>query len=569
MTPGSRRLAASFAALAGLGLGGCGEAPREAAIFRDRTAGSGIDFIHRNCGAGDKLIVEITCGGVSLLDYDGDGDQDLFCCQGAALPRFEAQGIDLRDRLYRNDGNFRFVDVTDETGASDAGYTYAAMAPDIDGDGDQDLYLCNDGRNTLLRNDGGRFTDVTAAAGALDCDLLTASAAFVDLDRDGDLDCYLCNYLLQARALKRCGADRGGASVRSYCRPAAYPPAPDLLLRNDGGFFVDVTRESLHGETLGSGLAVVPGDYDNDGDVDLFVSNDGLPNYLWRNDGGMQFTEVAVAVGVAVNSAGLSEACMGADWGDVDRDGDFDLVITNFTGEGTTCYRNDGRGSFDDWSVESGIGPPSMLYVGFGCELFDWDDDGDDDAMVVNGHVIDDAALSNPLHTFEQPPLLMENDGGGRFRVVEPARAGPYFSQRRVARGLAVGDLDGDGDLDAVAAVNNGAPCLLENLVGQDRSWIAFRLEGRGADRFAMGARVTVTLAGSGGATSTLMEEVRGSSSYGAWQELVVRFGLDQRAQVEEVRVRWPSGQETTFGAKAARRLHVLREPERTPPPGH
>jgi len=562
------RLASTVAAsLAALLLPSCGDEPRPAGLFADRTAGSGVDFTHHHCGVGDKLIVEITGAGVSLLDYDGDGDLDLFCGQGAALPGFDARGVDLRDHLYRNDGRFRFTDVTSETGASDDEYTFAAMAPDLDGDGDQDLFLCNEGRNTLFRNDGGKFTDVTSSAGPLACELWTTSAAFVDFDGDGDLDCYLCNYLLQGRAVKNCGDRRDGTTARSYCRPASYPPAPDLLLRNDGGSFVDVSKECLHGEALGSGLAAVPCDFDGDGDVDLFVSNDGLPNYLWRNDGGLQFTEIAAQAGVAVNGAGLSEACMGADFADVDLDGDFDLLVANFSGEGNTCYRNDGQGSFDDASVETGLGPPSMLYVGFGCEFIDWDDDGDDDLLVVNGHVLDDAARSNPLYTFEQPPLLMEGDGRGRFKTVEPARAGPFFAERRVARGLAVGDLDGDGDVDAVVGVNNGGPRLLENLTGQDSSWIAFRLKARGADSFAMGARVTIRVTNPppGAAdprSAERMEEVRGSSSYGAWQELAVRFGLGNGIErVESVRVRWPSGRVTDFGPKEARRLHLLEEP--------
>ncbi len=564
-----RRWRAAVPLLAAAALASCGDRPatsppatdpRTGPLFVDRTAGSGVDFVHRRCGAGDKLIVEITGGGVSLLDYDGDGDLDLFFCQGAPLPRFDATGLDLRDRLYRNDGGWRFTDVTAATGASDVGYTYAAMAPDIEGDGDPDLYLCNEGRNTLLRNDGGKFVDITAESGALGNPLFTAAAAFVDLDRDGDLDCYVCNYVLEARALKRCGSTVRTAATRSYCPPSAYPPAPDQLLRNDGGTFVDVTKEALRGEALGTGLAVVPCDYDDDGDVDLFVSNDGQPNYLWRNDGDLRFTEVAVEAGVAVNGAGLPEACMGADWSDIDRDGDFDLIVANFSGEGTTCYRNDGRGTFEDWSVASGIGPPSMLYVGFGCEFFDWDNDGDEDALVVNGHVLDDAARSNPLFTFEQPPLLMENGGAGRFTAVEPARAGPWFARAQVGRGLAVGDLDGDGDLDAVTAVNDGAPCLLENTMGQQPRWIGFQRRGRVRDRDAMGARVTIEVAGD--AQPRRVAEVRGSSSYGAWQELAVRFGLGAHDGVTAVEVRWPSGAVTHHGPMAAGQLHELVAPE-------
>jgi hypothetical protein len=533
-------------------------------MFRDRTAGSGLDFVHRHCAAGSKLIVETGAGGITLLDYDGDGDLDVFCCQGAPLPGFDARGVDLRDRLYRNDGGFRFADVTDETGATDSGYTYSASAPDVDGDGDQDLFLCNVGRNTLLLNEGGRFYDATEEAGALSCALWTAAAAFVDLDLDGDLDCYLANYALNGLAPKKCFPKLHPDS-RSYCSPNHYPPAPDLLLRNECGRFVDVSKEGLKGEALGTSFAVVPCDYDNDGDVDLFVANDGRPNYLWRNDGGMQFTEVGACAGVALNGAGASEACMGADFADVDLDGDFDLLVTNFSQEHNTLYRNDGARGFEDWSNGSGVGPPSLLFVGFGCEFLDWDHDCDDDLLIVNGHVLDDAPLWNPLNSYRQPPLPMQNDGSGRFRPVAPDLAGPWAAEPRVARALAVGDLDGDGDLDAVVGENDGRPSVLENLVGQDRSWIAFRLKAGGRDTFAMGARATVELrppkAGGGG--ERRMDEVRGSSSYGAWNELSVRFGLDELERVEAVQVRWPSGRTTRFGPLRARRLHVLEEPPR------
>ncbi|MBL8840949.1 MAG: CRTAC1 family protein [Planctomycetes bacterium] len=540
--------------------------PAAPGLFVDRSAESGVDFVHCSGGAGKKLLVEINAGGVSLLDYDGDGDLDLFCAQGAALPGFDATGRDLRDRLYRNDGAWRFTDVTDATGAFDAAFTYAAACPDVDGDGDPDLYLANAGRNTWLRNDvatSGRFTEVTAELGGESPEWSTA-AAFLDFDRDGDLDLYVVNYVALVLDHPGCGNLAKGEAWRSYCHPDEFAPAPDRLYRNDGGRFVDASDVLGAAGRGGAGLGAVPCDYDGDGDVDLFVANDSTPNFLWRNDGeagALRFTEVAGEAWVAVDGSGVSTAAMGCDFGDVEGDGDFDLVVANLAMEVNNFYRNDGHARFDDRSQASGFGPPSLLYVGFGCELFDADLDGDQDALIANGHVIDNVELYEPAQTFRQPPLLMSNDGRGRFRRLPIDEAGGYFATRQVGRGLAIGDLDGDGDADAVVGHWNGRPALLENRTRHDGAgprWIGVALVGSGANRQALGAQVRVIANG-----RTQVDEVRGVSSYLAFHDLRLSFALGEATAADSVEVRWPDGRRSTHGPLAAGQWHRIEAPAR------
>jgi len=529
-------------------------------LFRTR-AQTGVDFVHDSGVSGKKRLIEINSGGVTLLDYDGDGDLDLFFPQGAPLPGYAGHG-DFRDRLYRNDGGFRFTDVTAESGVSDAGatlddFTYSAAAPDFDGDGDQDLYLCNVGRNRFLRNDGGRFVDATALWGG-DSPLWSTAAAFADFDRDGDLDLYVVNYVVEPLEHPACGPLARGEAYRSYCHPDEFPPADDALYRNDGGRLVDVSAPAGLVGRGGAGLGAVISDFDADGDVDLFVANDSTPNFLWRNDGDSRFAEVAGESYVAVDGSGLSTGAMGTDFGDVDGDGDFDVIVANLDMEQNTLYRNEGGGLFEDRSVASGLGPPSLLSVGFGCEFFDADLDGDLDCMVANGHVLDNIELLEPAQTFRQRAHFYRNDGSGRFAQIG-GEAGPYFEGRQVGRGLAIGDLDDDGDLDVVVAHWDGGPALLENTTNDAgrtaRPWLGLRLVGRAKNVQAIGALVQVE---SGGRIQ--VEEVRGTSSYCAFHDLRLVFGLGEHPVAERVTVRWPDGTRTTHGPLAANRYHVLTQ---------
>ena len=550
---------AAWLALSGsMSLVACGEDPTgpeepgRPLQFTDRASDSGLEFVHQTGAAGQKLLLEINAGCVAVLDHDGDGRRDLFFGQGAPLPGFQGSEIDFRDRLFRNLGEFRFEDVTAESGATEPGYTFHASAPDLDGDGDPDLYLCNYRRNTLLQNDGGRFTDATEAVGLGVEDWSTASA-FADFDRDGDLDVFVCNYVVYPLDHPGCGPLSRGPEYRSYCNPSEFPGAPDRVLRNDGGRFTDVSQTAGVIDEDGSGLMALLGDVDDDGWVDVFVANDGRPNQLWRNDGEFRFHDVADRAGVAVAGNGRSEASMGCDFADVDADGDLDLCIANLAMETNTLYVAEGPSLFRDRSELSGLGAPSLRFVGFGCEFFDADLDGDADLMVANGHILDNVELFEPSQTFRQPPQFFEGDGGGRFQEVG-AQLGPYFRATWVGRGLATVDLDDDGDDDVIVAHNGERPALLENRLDPKPHWVGIELRQEGANRDALGASVQIeTTAG------TQREFVRGTSSYSAFQDLRVRFGLGEAAGSVTATVQWPDGTRERFAALEIDRYHLLQ----------
>jgi len=543
---------------------GAEEPAAAAGRFTQRGATSGVDFVLDHGGCGAKEFTEIVVGGVSLLDYDGDGDLDLFCAQGAALTG-RVVAAPLRDALYRNDGGWRFTDVTEAAGAWDLGYTYSASCPDVDGDGDLDLFLCNYGRNTLLVNDGqGRFADVTEASGLADAEW-SVCAAFVDLDRDGDLDCYVGNYVdYDVATAKPCGASLG-APDHDYCHPDNFRAAPDQVLRNDGGRdgavrFVDVTADAGAVDSIGKALAIVPTDYDGDGDLDLFVANDHVPNFLWRNDsprgGPIRLVEVGGEVGVAQDGQGKNESCMGSDAADVDRDGDFDLFTVNMAMETNTLWVNDGGWFVDDTDL-AGLGAESYLWVGFGAKFLDQDLDGEVDLLIANGHVLDRVASFDPHQSFAQQAQLYRGKGRGKFERISQ-QGGPYFEEKHVGRGLATGDLDGDGDVDAVIAHWQERPELLENGArrdGRGPEWIGVDLRGKGGNTRAIGARVEC-------ATGDFkqLDEVRGVGSYAAWNDTRLVFGLAGRAGPVALKIRWPDGTVEQRDGLARGRYHRIEQ---------
>jgi hypothetical protein len=478
-------------------------------VFDDAAPSTGLSFVHDNGARGDYFLPEIMGSGVALLDYDGDDDLDVFLVQGAALGsgstdvgrrKPERTAAARSSRLFRNDlrreggrAVLRFTDVTEAAGIQVGGMGMGAATGDYDGDGDVDLYVTRFGSNVLLRNDGdGTFRDVTAAAAA-DDPRWSTSAAFLDGDRDGDLDLFVVNYVdFTVAGNKVC---RDPLGMRDYCAPSSYRPVPARYFRNDGrGRFSDATEAAGLARAYGAGLGVAVGDYDGDGWLDLYVANDATPNQLWINRKDGTFTDEGWLSGSAVDAAGRPEGSMGIASGDVDDDGDEDLVVTNLTRETFVGYVNDGAGNFEDRRAEMGIAATTADHTGFGADWLDVDNDGRLDLLIANGAVNIIAAQRGQAMPFRQPLQLFRNQGRGRLRDVS-REAGPIFSRLDVGRGLAVGDLDNDGDLDAVVTNNAGPARLLLN-GGTAAGWLTIRLRQPGANRSALGARVGVVRRG-------------------------------------------------------------------------
>ncbi|GIX05853.1 MAG: RNA-binding protein [Candidatus Poribacteria bacterium] len=522
-------------------------------LFTDATDEAGIRFQHVDGRSGQKYFVETLGSGVALFDYDNDGDLDIYFVNGAPLPGYVPQGVP-KNRLYRNEGNWKFTDVTDLAGVGDEGYGHGACVGDYDNDGDLDLYVTNFGPNVLYQNNGdGTFTDVSQRAGVADA-RWSSSAAFADYDQDGDLDLYVANYLiLSLEENPWCGLKEKG--VRAYCAPDQFPGQADALYRNNGdGTFTEVTAASGVLRPHGKGLGVSWGDYDNDGYPDLYVANDSTENFLFHNLRDGTFEEVGFFSGVAVGETGVMENGMGTDWGDYDNDGWLDLVVTNYADQMNTLYHNDGDGFFSDVSVLSGTGPKSLPYLAWGVEFFDYDNDGWLDLIVANGHLHDNLAALGQKGTYAQRNLLYHNRGDGTFEEVG-LQSGPGMSLEEVSRGLAVGDLDDDGDLDVVISNSNGPARLLRNEGGNAQHWLLLRLIRRSGSSDAIGARVVLEAGG-----RVQIREVRSGSSYLSQSDLRVHFGLGEAERVDRLQVRWNARHLQQYENLPADRLLILEE---------
>ncbi|MFN3649774.1 MAG: CRTAC1 family protein [Armatimonadota bacterium] len=503
-------------------------APREG-LFQEVSAAAGVRFQHTEKPAGPDPadILQTTGAGCAVWDYDGDGWMDLYLIDGV-----HAAGGG--NRLYRNRGDGTFEDVTQAAGVAGQGYGMGCAVGDYDGDGDPDLYLANHGRNLLYRNNGdGTFTDVTDAAGVA-AGGWSAVAAFLDVEGDGDLDLYVGRYAhFDGESQRFCET----AGVTGSCNPSQYPPEADLLYLNEGnGRFRDGTRAAGLSESSGRALGVLVDDYDADGRADLFVANDGTANFLYHNEGGGRFRDVAIPAGVAYGFGGRAEASMGCDWGDFDGDGRLDLLIGNFQGETSALYRNLGEGLFRYATGAAGLAEVTTDVLTFGAGFFDYDRDGDLDIAQANGHIHSTLESIDPDARFQQPRQLFRNEGDGRFRDAS-TEAGPGFTAPTVGRGLAFGDLDNDGDPDLLAN-NNGRPAaLLRNTLASGNHWLGVQVTGAPSGATELGARVTVE---AGGRTWT--RAVRTSYSYASANDPRVLFGLGPHGGEVTVRVAWPDG---------------------------
>jgi hypothetical protein len=537
------------------------------APFSDVTSQSGLDFVHVNGAEGGLLLPEVIGSGGALFDYDNDGDLDLLAVQGSG---FSALGSGKSvpgsgSRLFRNDlivkadgtSTLRFTDVTKASGIVATGYGMGAATGDFDNDGWIDLYVTSLGPNQLFRNNGdGTFTDVTAQS-ATDDPRWSTSATFFDYDRDGWLDLFVANYVNFRPDMKRNCFSAG--SARDYCNPVVYDPVPDKLLHNNrNGTFSDVSGRSAIARESGRGLGVMASDFNGDGWTDLYVANDGDPNQLWINARGSgSFADEALLAGVAVSRAGQPQGSMGIDIGDVDRDGDDDLFVTNLDNEGNTLYLNVGGGLFEDRTAEFGLF--KLGSTGFGTRFMDYDNDGWLDLVVVNGAV---RHLRSQLQKGDSYPLkqrsqLFRNDRGRKFVDVSDS-AGPPFAQLQVARGAATGDLDNDGDIDLVVFNNSGPVRVLQNEVGSRGHWLGVRAIDTRYKRDAVQARVSLS------GQRSAAKIVHTDGSYGVASDPRVLFGLGSGNAPQTVRVQWAGGQVEEFRNLAIDRYYVL-EPGKAP----
>jgi len=559
--------------------------PAAGPLFTEVAEASGVRFTYFNGATGEYLFPEIMGGGGALFDYDGDGDLDLYAAQGAMLEstkKPEAAWFPPKGppggRLFRNDlkidpdgrRTLRFTDVTEAAKITPGGYGVGAATGDFDNDGRTDLYLTNYGPNRLLRNDGdGTFSDVTVKAGVGD-PRWSVSATFFDFDRDGRLDLFVANYVEAAVPEKieknvRCLA---ASSRRDYCGPASFPPAASRLYRNRGdGTFEDVSAKAGIAQHPEPSLGVVAFDADGDGWPDLYVANDGRPNQLWINRRNGTFTDEALLAGVALNRQGKAEAGMGVDAGDPDGDGDEDLFKTNLSGETNSLYLNDGHANFEDRSTESGLAQGSLPQTSFGTGWLDLDDDGRLDLLLASGavRILEPQAEKGERFPFAEGRQLYRNLGGGRFEEVT-AQGGAAFRTPEVGRGVALGDLDDDGDTDAVV-FNNSGPLriFLSQLhppgpaapAGGRAPWLGVRLLTR-EGRDALGARAELLREGA----PPLLRHVHSDGSYASARDPRLLFGLGDNPKVQALRIRWPDGKGETFPVPPLGRYTTIRQGE-------
>lgn len=511
-----------------------------------------LDFRHVNGFSAERRLVETMGSGGALFDFDNDDDLDLYLVQGNALsPSAEPMP---ENRLYRNDAGV-FVDITASANVGDTGYGLGAVAADYNSDGYRDLYVTNLGENILYRNNGdGTFTDVTEQA-QVGCPLLSASAAFADIDRDGDLDLYVCNYV--EYALETDIPCYYKNSLRIYCGPNEYQGIADVLYRNNGdGTFTDITKSAGVYEPTTRGLGVVFTDVDNDGWIDIYVANDMSPNTLFMNQGDGAFQEEGVLRGVAYNGDGLANGSMGVDAGDYDNDGDVDLWVTNFALEANCLMQNDGDGYFEDVTFDTDLADPSFYALGFGTRFIDFDNDGWLDILVGNGHIWDNVRQIDAKQRYAQPVQLFRNRGGisqnsAGFTEIT-AEAGldktPY-----VVRGMLFGDIDTDGDVDVVLCQSNRPAVILSNEVGNANAWLKVRLVGTDGNTDAIGAQVQVETDG-----TTLLCEVICGASYLSGNDLRLTFGLGSATRVNSLQIRWHDGRVQQLGTVPIRQSITL-----------
>ncbi len=535
--------------------------------FRNVGERAKLDFVLRNDASPRKYQVETMTGGVAVIDYDGDGWMDIYFINGAELPAMKKSSPKFWNRLYRNNRDGGFTDVTEKAGVSGGGYSMGVAVADYDNDGDQDIFVAGVNRNILFRNDGrGRFDDVTGKAGLTGVDsrlgkMWSVAAAWLDYDNDGDLDLFVVNYCEWNPEIDPyCGAQKEG--WRTYCFPDKYEGLPNRLFRNNGdGTFTDISSQSGVAKHIGKGMGVAIADYNDDGFIDVFVANDTLPNFLFRNNGRGGFEEVALTAGVAVNDSGRPVSGMGVDFRDYDNDGLPDLIVSALEGETHPLFRNLGKGFFADATWRSGLGPETVKRSGWGLGLFDLNNDGFKDLFTVNAHVNDNIELYNQ-QTYRQPNSVFAGAGGGAF--LDASRdAGADFQIRRAHRGCAFADFDNDGRIDVVTTSLNEPAELFRNEStpgsGEAHHWLAIRLIGLKSNRDGIGAKIKLVT----GAGDVQFNHVTTSVGYGSSSDVRAYFGLGRESKVKSLEILWPSGAAQRVTEVAVDRLLTVTEKPR------
>jgi enediyne biosynthesis protein E4 len=540
-----------------------GSSPAVPGKFIDITQRLGINFQHQASHTSRKYLPETMGSGVALLDYDNDGRLDIFLVNGAPLgdptPKGripQKTGPKFWNRLYRQKPDGTFEDLTERAGLQGAGYGMGVAVADYDNDGFEDLYVTAYGGNKLYHNNGnGTFSDVTEKAGVAGTGWST-SAAWVDLDEDGFLDLVVLRYLEWDFDEIWCGEHQEG--YRAYCHPDWFKPIPPLVYHNngDGTFSEEASRLGLGRAGKGLGLAIA--DYDHDGHIDLFVANDSMVEYLYHNKGNGSFEEVGLASEVAVDADGRTYAGMGVDFADYNNDGWPDIVVTDLANQRYALYQNNRDGSFTYASTTSGVSKITLTHSGWGIRFLDYDNDGWKDLLIAQGHDLDTVELTNPNLRYREPMLLARNTGKGFVDV--SAVSGEIFQKTWVARGMAIGDLDNDGRVDAVVNTNNGAAFVLHNETPTDNHWLLLKLVGHQSNRDGIGAEVRATTAsGSQFATVTT------TSSYLSASDKRLHFGLGKEGEVQQIQVRWPSGVVQILKGIRANQILQIDEPAKSP----
>jgi hypothetical protein len=527
--------------------------------FEDRQRSSGIGFVLDNGTTPDKPVIDAVLGGVALLDFDNDGLLDVFFANGARIPGLLKDDPRFWNRLYRNQGDGTFRDVSERAGVRGEGYSMGAAAADFDNDGGTDLYVTGVNRNVLYRNQrDGTFADVTERAGVSGTSaggkkLWSVGAAWLDYDRDGDLDLFVANYLDWSPENNRvCGAE----GKRLGCSPTYYKGLPNLLYRNEGGGrFANVSDATGIGAHVGKGMSVAVADADGDGLIDIFVSNDQLRNFLFRNVGGRTFVETGVEAGVAYTDDGVPVSGMGTDFRDVDEDGRPDVFLTALSGDRFPLYINTAEGFFVPATHRAGLGFATAMMSGWGTGGYDFDNDGHKDLFSANSHVSENID-SYGHHRYKQPNALFRGVGDGRFRDVT-AETGAAMQRARAHRGCAFGDLDNDGRVDVVVSVIGEPAEILYNVTEGGGGWLGLQLEGTKSNRDGIGAAVKLT----GESGRVQYNHATTAVGYASASDKRVHFGLGADRTAREIEIRWPSGSKQVLRDVTTGQILKVREP--------